>query len=56
MRQVSVEEAQVQFLGLIEAVLNGEEIILMIAQSLVEGLPILSRDSIFDDYNVKRLW
>lgn len=29
---------------------------LMIAQSRVEGLPILSRDSIFDDYNVKRLW
>lgn len=28
MRQVSVEEAQVQFLALIEAALNGEEIII----------------------------
>jgi antitoxin (DNA-binding transcriptional repressor) of toxin-antitoxin stability system len=28
MRQISIEEAQVQFLGLIEAALNGEEIII----------------------------
>ena len=29
---------------------------LMAAQCLVEGLPILSVDSIFDDYGVQRLW
>lgn len=29
---------------------------LMIAQSLVEDIPILSRDSKFDAYNLKRLW
>jgi PIN domain nuclease of toxin-antitoxin system len=29
---------------------------LMIAQSLVEDMPILSRDSNFDAYNLERLW
>ncbi len=29
---------------------------LIIAQSMVENLPILSRDSAFDDYDIERLW
>lgn len=29
---------------------------LMIAQSQVEGIPIVSDDDRFDDYNVERLW
>ncbi len=29
---------------------------LLIAQSLVEGLPFLSVDEIFDDYGVTRIW
>jgi len=29
---------------------------LMIAQSLVENVPILSRDANFDAYNLERLW
>jgi PIN domain nuclease of toxin-antitoxin system len=29
---------------------------LMIAQSMVENLPILSRDPAFDDYAVERFW
>jgi PIN domain nuclease of toxin-antitoxin system len=29
---------------------------MLIAQSLVENLPILSRDKAFDAYNVQRLW
>ncbi len=29
---------------------------LIIAQAIVENLPILSIDSVFDDYPVKRLW
>jgi PIN domain nuclease of toxin-antitoxin system len=29
---------------------------LLIAQAIVEGLPIVSRDSTFDAYGVKRLW
>jgi len=29
---------------------------LMIAQSLAEDMPILSRDSSFDAYNLERLW
>ena len=29
---------------------------MLIAQSLVEGLPILGRDAIFDQYGVNRIW
>lgn len=29
---------------------------LMIAQCITEQLPLLSRDSIFDDYPIKRIW
>jgi PIN domain nuclease of toxin-antitoxin system len=29
---------------------------LLIAQSIVEGVPIISVDSIFDRYSVRRLW
>jgi len=29
---------------------------LIAAQSLAEGIPLLSRDSVFDDYGVSRLW
>jgi PIN domain nuclease of toxin-antitoxin system len=29
---------------------------LMIAQSIVENIPIISKDSAFDAYRVKRLW
>jgi len=29
---------------------------LILAQGLVEGLPILSRDSEFDNYSVERIW
>lgn len=29
---------------------------LLIAQSIVEDMPVLSRDRLFDDYPVKRLW
>jgi PIN domain nuclease of toxin-antitoxin system len=29
---------------------------LMIAQSLAEELPMLSRDVVFDDYNIERIW
>jgi PIN domain nuclease of toxin-antitoxin system len=29
---------------------------LIIAQSLVENIPILSVDTIFDDYDVQRIW
>jgi PIN domain nuclease of toxin-antitoxin system len=29
---------------------------LLIAQSISEGIPILSRDGSFDDYSIKRLW
>jgi len=29
---------------------------LLICQSIVEGLPILSADSAFDDYPVRRIW
>ncbi|MFZ4657018.1 MAG: type II toxin-antitoxin system VapC family toxin [Caldilineaceae bacterium] len=29
---------------------------LLIAQSIVEGVPIISIDSIFDRYSVRRLW
>ena len=29
---------------------------LLIAQSLTEGLPLISNDAAFDDYRVQRLW
>lgn len=29
---------------------------LLVAQSIVENLPLISRDSIFDSYPVQRLW
>ncbi|MBI4471593.1 MAG: type II toxin-antitoxin system VapC family toxin [Acidobacteria bacterium] len=29
---------------------------LLVAQALVEGLPIVSSDSVFDEYGIKRLW
>jgi PIN domain nuclease of toxin-antitoxin system len=29
---------------------------LLIAQALVEGLPIIGADSAFDSYPIKRLW
>ena len=29
---------------------------LIIAQGIVDGLSILSRDSVFDDYEFERLW
>ena len=29
---------------------------LLIAQSMVEDIPIISSDAIFDDYGVKRIW
>ena len=29
---------------------------LLVAQSMVEGVPLLSRDPVFDDYEVERLW
>ncbi len=29
---------------------------LLIAQALVEGIPILSNDTIFDNYDIKRIW
>ncbi|MEG4006806.1 type II toxin-antitoxin system VapC family toxin [Microcoleus sp. Pol11C1] len=29
---------------------------LLIAQSMVEGIPILSKDSAFDAYSINRLW
>ena len=29
---------------------------LMIAQSLIDGLPLLSVDDVFDDYGVERYW
>ncbi len=29
---------------------------LIIAQALVEGLPVVSSDSMFDRYNVERIW
>lgn len=29
---------------------------LMAAQALVEGLPLVSKDQIFDDYGVQRFW
>jgi PIN domain nuclease of toxin-antitoxin system len=29
---------------------------MIIAQAIVEGLPIISSDTAFDDYPIKRLW
>lgn len=29
---------------------------MLVAQSLAENLPVVSNDSIFDSYNVRRLW
>ena len=29
---------------------------LLIAQSIYEGIPVLSIDKAFDDYSVERLW
>ncbi|OZH52171.1 twitching motility protein PilT [Hydrocoleum sp. CS-953] len=29
---------------------------LLIAQAMIEKIPILSRDSIFDKYNINRIW
>jgi len=29
---------------------------MLVAQALVEGLPIVSNDAVFDDYVVQRIW
>ena len=29
---------------------------LIVAQSLAEGMPVISRDSVFDEYGVSRIW
>ncbi len=29
---------------------------LMISQSLIERIPIISKDTVFDDYGIKRFW
>ena len=29
---------------------------LMISQSLIEKIPIISKDTVFDDYGIKRFW
>ena len=29
---------------------------ILIAQSLAENIPIISRDAVFDDYSVQRIW
>ncbi len=29
---------------------------MLVAQALVEGLPLLSNDSVFDGYSVRRIW
>jgi PIN domain nuclease of toxin-antitoxin system len=29
---------------------------LLIAQAMVEGIPVLSKDSAFDSYSINRIW
>ncbi len=56
MATVTIQEAQAHLTDLVHALTPGDEVVILAAQALVEGIPAVTADAIFDQYGVRRIW
>ena len=56
MKSVQLHEAKARLSELIEAVQQGEDILMLVAQALLEGMILVNKDAVLDIFAVRRVW